>query len=244
MNKIITYIKQGKGAGLLFLLAGAVIMTLFSIISAKEVFKDIEPKIMLVAEDFLPITIKDKKIISPQDTYKRIDLDLSLDSSNKDIFPIVLDTKNETPDLTNEKLGLFITKDNAIALTNANLRKIEYIDGTYDINTFKQLYQQTIGKVSLIASIIFIGFFFLNLLTKAIILVLIGLLLLKIQKSKNPLNFISLMRLSSIIIASIEIINIALVTIFLIPTTGLHILLLGTILEFLYLQKYNTDNTI
>jgi hypothetical protein len=73
MKKIVTYIKQGKGTGLLFLLAGAVIMTLFFIIPAKEMVKDIEPKIMLVAKDFLPITIENKKITTPTDTYKKLD---------------------------------------------------------------------------------------------------------------------------------------------------------------------------
>ncbi len=244
MKKIVTYIKQGKGTGLLFLLAGAVIMTLFFIVPAKEMIKKLEPKIMLVAEDFLPITIENKKIISPADTYKRLDIDLSSDNSQKDIFPVVLDTKNQSPDLTNEKIGLFITKEAAFAATGAGLRKIEYIDGTYDTNTFKQLLAQTFGKVSLIASVIFIGFFFINLLIKTIILSLAILVMYKLQKQKAPLNYQNFMRLSSIIIAALEIVNIILISIFSIPTNGLHILLLGTILAFIYLQKYNSDDTI
>lgn len=244
MKKIVTYIKQGKGTGLLFLLAGAVIMTLFFIIPAKEMVKDIEPKIMLVAKDFLPITIENKKITTPTDTYKKLDIDLSFDNTGKDLFPVVLDTKNQSPDLTNEKIGLFITKDAIFAATNAGLKRVEYIDGTYDINAFNQLYKQTIDKVSLIASLVFIGFFFLNLLIKAIIVSLACFIISKILKQKNLLTFPNFMRLSSVIIAILEIINIIIISVFSIPTTGLHILLLGIILAFLYLQKYNQDDAI
>jgi hypothetical protein len=244
MKKIATYIKQGKGTGLLFLLAGAVVMTLFFIIPTKEMIRDIEPKVMLVAKDFLPITIENQKITSPIDTYKRLDVDLSFDNSEKDLFPVVLDTKNQNPDLTSEKLGLFITKDAIFAKTNTNLKRIEYIDGTYDINTFNQLYNQIMGKISLIASLVFIGFFFINLLIKAIIISLACLVISKILKQKNLLTFPSFMRLSSIIIAILEIINIIIISVFSIPTTGLHILLLGIILAFLYLQKYNQDDAV
>ena len=68
MEKIFLYIKQGKGHGLLFLLATAIITTIIFSFSLKTVLNDIKPKALLVAEDFLPIEIKNKEIVSHPNT--------------------------------------------------------------------------------------------------------------------------------------------------------------------------------
>ena len=134
MEKIINYIKNGKGLGLLFLLAGSVLITIMYMFVAKEMIKNFEPKVMLIANDFLPLTVNEQKITSPLDTYKRIEINLSDDEQSKDLFPVVLDTKNKNQDLKNEKIGLFITQDSIILKTFNDTKNLKLKDGVYDSN--------------------------------------------------------------------------------------------------------------
>ena len=242
MEKLINYIKNGKGLGLLFLLASAVLMTIIYMFATKEIIKNFEPKIMLIANDVLPISIKEQKIVSPLDTYKRIDVNLSDTTEIKESFPVVLDTKNETLDLKNEKLGLFITRDFILLKTPKETQKVEYKDGDYDINTFKQLYANIFGKLSLIASVIFIALFFLNLLIKTITCALLGLLGCKLFKFEAKVSLDYTMRLSAIIIAILEVINLILVNLLSINITALHVVILSVILELIFLSKQKENN--
>lgn len=75
MEKIKLYIRRGKGIGLLFLLASAVLATMFLMISLKSAYTEIKPEVVLVANEFLPITVKGGKIVEPANAYKRIELD-------------------------------------------------------------------------------------------------------------------------------------------------------------------------
>lgn len=61
MEKIKLYIRRGKGIGLLFLLASAVLATMFLMISLKSAYTEIKPEVVLVANEFLPITVKGGK---------------------------------------------------------------------------------------------------------------------------------------------------------------------------------------
>lgn len=49
MEKIKLYIRRGKGIGLLFLLASAVLATMFLMISLKSAYTEIKPEVVLVA---------------------------------------------------------------------------------------------------------------------------------------------------------------------------------------------------
>ena len=61
MDKIINYIKKGRGLGFIFLLAVAVLKTIPIMFEMKSVYADLQPKIMLIADDFLPIKIEKGK---------------------------------------------------------------------------------------------------------------------------------------------------------------------------------------
>ena len=243
MEKIINYIKNGKGLGLLFLLAGSVLITIMYMFVAKEIIKDFEPKVMLIANDFLPLTVNEQKITSPLDTYKRIEINLSDDEQSKDLFPVVLDTKNKTQDLKNEKIGLFITQDSVILKTFNDTKNLKLKDGVYDINTFKQMYTQTFGKVSLIASILLIIGFFLSLLTRTVITALVGLLGVKLLKITSPIDLNYTMRLSAIIISFIDVATHILANFLPLNITSIHTLILGIIIELIFLNKQKNDTS-
>ena len=117
MEKIKLYIRRGKGIGLLFLLASAVLATMFLMISLKSAYTEIKPEVVLVANEFLPITVKGGKIVEPANAYKRIELDFGGKGEKKDLFPVVLDTRNEVSSVPTEPQGLFITTDTVYAVT-------------------------------------------------------------------------------------------------------------------------------
>ena len=64
MEKIVNYIKNGKGIGFIFLLAVAVLITLIITIKFKEFSVPIREEIVTISKDFLPITVSEGKIIS------------------------------------------------------------------------------------------------------------------------------------------------------------------------------------
>ena len=124
MEKIKLYIRRGKGIGLLFLLASAVLATMFLMISLKSAYTEIKPEVVLVANEFLPITVKGGKIVEPANAYKRIELDFGGKGEKKDLFPVVLDTRNEVSSVPTEPQGLFITTDTVYAVTADQIRRL------------------------------------------------------------------------------------------------------------------------
>ena len=75
MEKIKLYIRRGKGIGLLFLLASAVLATMFLMISLKSAYTEIKPEVVLVGIDFLPISVKGGIFVVPAIAFIRIELD-------------------------------------------------------------------------------------------------------------------------------------------------------------------------
>lgn len=182
MNKLLTYIKHGKGYGLLFLLASAVVITILYMINFKTVFSEIKPQIELVAEDFLPITIKDKQIVSHPNTYKSVYLQLG-DATKSDFnLPIIMNTQDTYAQLPKEKTAIYLSKEYFHIITPNEIKKIEYSDGTYDINTFKKLMNKTIGLASSFVTATIIIFLFINFLIKSIMLFFFSNLIIKITK--------------------------------------------------------------
>ena len=242
MEKLTLYIKQGKGLGLLFLLAVAVIITFFENISLKTFLKDLEPKAILIAEDFLPIEIKDKQIVSPKDTYKRIDLDLSeKNSKDNDIIPIILDTKKTIDELNPKELKLVFSKDKLYFISPKEIKKIDYIDGSYDINYFKSLIKRVSAIVTSTFTLFFIFYFFINYLLKTILLMLANSIILKINNKQQPNS--ALMRLSAICIASVELLLFIFSKSFMLIIPSICSLILAFILSWIYLyNNLKTEN--
>ena len=236
MENLIKYIKQGKGYGLVFILASSIIATTMIMIKAKPIFNEMSPKLTLIAEDFLPITVKNKQIIEPLDTYKRIDVNLGNTNSDKDVFPIVLDTKTTTSDLSKEKLGLFIMKNVTYVISPNDIKKIYYEDGIFDIEKFKQLLQKSIVFFSILSSIILILLHFIQGILIALTSSLLGLAYVKHIKLSNMKDFSQLMRLCSMNVALLIMLNISLKTFFTFSIGFIHILLLTAIFEVVFLN--------
>lgn len=202
MDKFINYIKTGKGNGLIFLLASAVLVTIFFIFIVKQLYTDVKPRILLAAEDLLPITIEGGKVVSPADAYKT--LEFKLDESDKGSFLIVLDTKNESTEISADKTGLFIFKDMLYLVTPNEIKKVSYADGVFDMNRFTDMLNQIVGMFSLILSVVSVGVLFLVFLIKSVIVAGVGKLICKTEKKEDVIYFSVLMRGSSVFVAVVE----------------------------------------
>ena len=202
MEKFVNYIRNGKGNGLIFLLAAAVLVTIFFVFTIKQLYTDVKPRVLLAAEDLLPISIEGGKIVSPADTYKT--LELKIDERDKDSFLIVLDTKNDNVEIPTNRTGVFITKDMLYLVTPNEVKKITFIDGVFDIEQFTGMMNQAIGMVSLIISIVSVGVLFVVFLVKTFIVAGVGKLIYRAEKKENVVDFSLLMRLSSVLVAVVE----------------------------------------
>ena len=208
MEKIKLYIRRGKGIGLLFLLASAVLATMFLMISLKSAYTEIKPEVVLVANEFLPITVKGGKIVEPANAYKRIELDFGGKGEKKDLLPVVLDTRNEVSSVPTEPQGLFITTDTVYAVTADQIRRLNLQtqqDGVLTKENFAEIMDGVVGYVSSFAAMILVAMYFLTLLLKTWLAALRGRVALKVMKKPEMLNMSGLMRLSAMTAAVTEL---------------------------------------
>ena len=153
MEKIRTYIKKGKGLGFLFLLASAVVMTIFMMFILKQTYSEMRPKVMLVADEILPITVSQGKITNPVDTYKRLDIQLG-DKEESDIFPVVLDTRNEAAELPKAKMGLFIMSDVIYWVMEDQVKRYPLRDGEMTKPVLEEKLDTILGMFSLVMKLV------------------------------------------------------------------------------------------
>ncbi len=201
MEKIMQYIKAGKGRGLIFLLAAAVVISFVGIIFLKQIYNSAEPKFMLVADEFLPITVQEGKIVNPIDTYKKVDFKFGNVLDNSDVLPIVLDTRKETSTIPEAKLGIFIMTDIVYIISPNKIEKFYLPDGVWDKDAVKNYFDSFISTVSLFIAGLLVAILFLFLLIKTIIIAWLSELWLKAMKKTNLPDFAAFMRLSAVIVA-------------------------------------------
>lgn len=204
MEKIKNYIKNGKGLGFLFLLAASVLMTMCIMFALKQVYSQFRPQIMLAADEILPIDVRDGKIISPQDTYKKVDINLGEYNGKTEIFPVVLDTKSETSAMPKAEIGLFIMQDVVYWVMQDEVRRVQLRDGELNKNLLEEKLDSFLGISSLFISIMMIFLIFVFSLIKSLVLVLFGGLILKVKHLDKWLSFEAQMRLAAVVVAMIE----------------------------------------
>ena len=201
MDKIINYIKKGSGFGFIFLLAVAVLKTIPIMLELKSVYNDMHPKIMLIAEDFLPIKVENGKIVEPSNAYKRVGLKLGDENSKNTAIPVVLDTRNPVSVVPNEKEGLFIMSDMIYFIADDRIQKHKLKDGFVDKSKFEKSLDATTGLVSLIGVAFFVALFSVGGIIKVIFASLVSMLFFKFMKKDKIYNFKSLTRLGSLLVA-------------------------------------------
>lgn len=210
MEKIRNYIKNGKGLGFLFLLASAVVMTIFVVFILKQTYTELRPQMMLVADEILPITVREGKIVQPQDVYKRVDIRLGNDENQAEVFPVVLDTKGENAELPKAKMGLFIMKDVIYWIMENEVKRFSLQDGEMTKPALEKTVDAILGVFSLIVAVVLIVMLFVFSLIETVILAVFGSLFLKACKIDNKFSFDALMRLSAVMVAIISLVGLIL----------------------------------
>ncbi len=126
MEKLINYIKQGKGIGLKYLLLFALFYAIVLTIAFKRAGDEVlVPAAQKVADEFLPIKIENGVIVEPENMYKTYTLQITGDKNgNEETYEIIMNTEVETINPTDlKKEGIYITK-NAIYFSANNQLKV------------------------------------------------------------------------------------------------------------------------
>ena len=183
----------------MFLFALAIVVASIYILRFKSLCKELEPSLFLVAEDVLPITVKDGKVVEPENTYKNLDWNFSQNKSLK----VVLDTK---VDVINDKdeYGIYISKDGLFISIYNDIKKIELSDGMFDFEKFKEWYKVFMGAVGVYSSIVVILVSFFSALFKVFGIWGCCFINKKFAKDKILLSNEQIMRLSSVWVAGVE----------------------------------------
>ena len=209
MEKITNYIKSGKGNGLLFLLATALIITIFWMFLFKQIYNGIKPQLLLAADDILPITVENSQITSPLDTYKKIDIMFGSKEETNKIFPIVLDTREEPESFAAFPMGLFINKNTVNIKFPSEIKVLTWQNGTWDKNLAEEFLNYFSTTFSLIISILMVFALSIFLLIKTFLSAYLGkYIVAPLVKDTNP-NFSVFMRLSAILVSITELIILA-----------------------------------
>ncbi|MBR2274373.1 MAG: DUF1189 family protein [Alphaproteobacteria bacterium] len=237
MEKIVAYILSGKGKGLLFLFAAAVVVTFAGMLALKQFYGEFRPQLLLVADEFLPITVEKGKIVQPLGVYKKVDLKFDESADNADVLPIVLDTQQESSEVPMAKMGVFIMQDMIYAISPNKIQRIQLTDGVWTKSKIEEMLNSFVGMFSLLISVLMIGFLFVIMLIKTLIVAGIGKLLLKPMQLLNKFDFSILMRLSAVAVATIEIAAIALSLLIGVGFGILSRLLLAVLLIMLFLYR-------
>ena len=103
MQKLITYIKQGKGIGALWLLIFGALVAFYSAYSVHKNLPELVPYAQKLADDILPIKIENSKLVIPQEP-KTLTYTIGKDSVIVEIDP----TKDLLQEV--EKPGFYLTR--------------------------------------------------------------------------------------------------------------------------------------
>jgi len=208
MEKIVNYVKSGKGNGLIFLLATAVLGTIFMLLILKQVYSDFRPKVVANISEILPITVENGKVVQPLDVYKRVEIKLDELNSENSVFPIVLDTKEAVSELPKEKTGLFVMRDIIYLITPNEIKRINLKDGTWTTESIGEFLDYFSNMISFVVAGVMIVVFFVFALLKTLAAAFISKWGVEYFYKKEQNNWGVFMRLNALLISFIELFSI------------------------------------
>ena len=236
MEKFVNYVRSGKGIGLLFMLAASVIVTIVMLLVAKSFYGEMRPQVLMVANDFLPITVKGGQIVEPADTYKRVNFRLGNTGKKSDYFTIILNTREEAASLPKGEQGLFIYKDMIYAATPGQIRSFELRDGLWDKASFENLLDSVVGAMSGVVGAVLIGRLFIVCLFKTFIAAVLGFFAAKVLNRAEQFDLPMLMRFCAIGVSAFEILRWGSILIGMNPAS-FHVFLAVLLLEIFYILR-------
>ena len=190
MNKILNYIKNGRGYGLKFLILYSLLLSVIFAFQIKGLGDDFVPEMQNAADKILPIKIENGAIIEPNNEIKSVNLNFG-----GIIFPFVLDTTVDTIDPIGLKPGIYVTRKALYSVSDKDTRVVDF-QQNMDLlqGNYVSLFKKVVWAVTIITALI--GWFipFLGYALCAILYAFCGKLVAKCKKM--PINFATAMRLS------------------------------------------------
>ena len=213
MSKILNYIANGKGTGAIWLLLMAFVYTLYLSLMARGFMFDSVPYVQHVADELLPVSVKDGKIVSPENTVR--ELTLTGDTA-QDTYSFVLDTTQDTLDTTKLTNGVYFSRLYAYTV-NDNQVKTTKLSSSFDLpkQDYKPILNAAVKWIVMGIAAVGILVFFLMYFILAIFYAYCAALATKLNKTS--LSFDTRMRLSSVVLIAVYALS------FVLTLLGLHI---------------------
>lgn len=147
MNKIIGYIKSGRGIGAFLIFAFAFIISAYYGIVSRQVLLDSIPAIQAVADEILPLSIQNGMIVAPQNTIKEI----NLAGNDKQSFLFVLDTTQDSLNTDNLKDGIYLSRSHAYTVRGNEVKSVKF-SKSFDLpqKDYTQIMQTSVRWFTLI----------------------------------------------------------------------------------------------
>ena len=224
MQKIISYIKNGKGIGALWLLIFGAFKAFYLAYNVNRFLPDLIPYVQNLADEFLPIKIENGKVIEPIETIKTHDYQVG-----KDHIVLKLDTTKDILDEEDLAQGIYLTRSYFYTINGQEIRR-QTLKG--DINLEKRDYVpflQTLVKwivwgVLIIGPFLYFTCFLIAVLFYAFCTGLSCVL------NKTELDFKKKMRLNTVLFIGLYIVTFAL------ESVGLNISTLAFFLAMIALE--------
>lgn len=236
MKKILNYIRNGRGVGLLFIMAASVLVTLAIILLAKDFYAEARIQMMTVAEDFLPFTVEKGVITKPADTYKRVNIDFGKQGNPKEMFSVILNTRDDVSVSSQDAQGLYLLKNQVYVVTPTQMRHYNLQDGVWDMERFKQFADDMAGVIFGAVSIVLICMLFVLCLVKTLAAAALGVVFQKVLKKDGLFDFAALMRICAMLVAVLELIRWGGIFVGM-NLTGLSVFTVAAVLEFFFLFR-------
>lgn len=128
MNKIKAYILNGKGIGALLLFALAFVASVYLSLNMRSTLIDFIPLAQGIADDVLPIEVKNGVVVTPEDTVKVIDLNEDDADQSAKIPLLVVDTTQDTLDTSTLPQGLYLSRTTLYVVKSDEVRVIKLQD--------------------------------------------------------------------------------------------------------------------
>ena len=224
MQKIITYIKNGKGVGALWLLLFSALVAFYSAYTASFVLPQAIPYIQSAADEFLPLKIEKGKVVIPEETLKTRTYQVG-----KDTIALTLDTTKDFLDESDIRDGVILTRSYIYTISGENVRR-QTLSGDFELERrdytplIKKVFSWLIWMMALIGPFLNFAVFLICVLFYAFCTGLACAL------NKTALDFKTKMRFNTVLFIGVYILTLAS------PLVGLNFSLLAFFLLMIALQ--------
>lgn len=234
MQKIITYIKNGKGVGALWLLLFASLVAFYSAYTTSNILPKAIPYIQQTADEFLPLKIEKGKVVVPSDTLKTRTYQIGDETAS-----LTLDTTKDFLEQEDLREGVTITRSYIYTVNGENVRR-QTLQGDFELE--KRDYTPLLQKIVdwVVLSIVVIGPFLNFMLFLICVLFYAFCSGLACLLNKTELDFKTKMRFNTVLYIGVYVLTLVL-SAFGLNLSFVAFFLLMIALQIILVKKIGTE---